>query len=223
MEDLEENTRDRLVSAAKGALGACPVVGPMMAEVVGHIIPKQRLDRVVHFLEELDKRVGHCESSLEKFKVNTKTEEGLDILEEGIVQAARSASGNRQEWLAGIVGKSLSSESLKYEEAKKILNIFRELTDPELIWLVYISEPQTLSSAFHQGLKHRYPDVLLPVSRELGRSQAEAERGALQDGYKNTLLRLGLANFKRDGRTLEITPLGLLIVRYLSSVEEKEN
>ena len=30
-------------------------------------------------------------------------------------------------------------EKLKYEEARKVLNLYRELTDPEIIWLIYYS------------------------------------------------------------------------------------
>ena len=50
MSDLDTNTRDRLVSVAQGVSGACPVVGPILSEAIGQLIPNQRLDRVVSFL-----------------------------------------------------------------------------------------------------------------------------------------------------------------------------
>lgn len=216
MSDLDTNTRDRLVSVAQGVAGACPVVGPILSEAIGQLIPNQRLDRVVSFLKTLEEDFANVQSRLDCIERNTATPEGLDILEEGMLQAARSVSEDRQKWLAAIVGSSLSSESLKYEESRKLLNLYRELADPELIWLIYISEPQALSSAYHQQLMNQYPDILQPASRSYGRSQEEADRSALQDGYKNTLLRLGLATLKQNGKTLEISPLGRLLVRYLS-------
>lgn len=216
MSELDTNTRDRLVSVAQGVAGACPVVGPILSEAIGQFIPSQRLDRVVSFLKTLEEDFANVQFRLDCIERNTATPEGLDILEEGMLQAARSVSEDRQKWLAAIVGSSLSSESLKYEESRKLLNLYRELADPELIWLIYISEPQTLNSTYHQQLMNQYPDILQPTSRSYGRSQEEADRSALQDGYINTLLRLGLATLKQNGQTLEISPLGRLLVRYLS-------
>tara|TARA_R100000322_G_scaffold97441_1_gene61372 strand:+ start:685 stop:1359 length:675 start_codon:yes stop_codon:yes gene_type:complete len=216
MSDLDTNTRDRLVSVAQGVAGACPVVGPILSEAIGQLIPNQRLDRVVSFLKTLEGDFANVQSRLDCIEHNAATPEGLDILEEGMLQAARSVSKDRQKWLASIVGHSLSSESLKYEESRKLLNLYRELADPELIWLIYISEPQTLSSAYHKQLMDQYPGILQPASRSNDSSQEEADRSALQDGYKNTLLRLGLATLKQNGQTLEISPLGRLLVRYIS-------
>lgn len=216
MSDLDANTHDQLVSVAQGVSGACPVVGPIISEAIGQLIPNQRLDRVVSFLKSLEEDFAQVQSRLDWIERNSATPEGLDILEEGILQAARSVSNDRQKWLAAIVGSSLSSESLKYEESRKLLNLYRELADPELVWLIYISEPQSLHSHDHKKLVDQYPDILHPASKSYGRSQEEANRAALQDGYKNTLLRLGLATLKQNGQTLEISPLGRLLVRYIS-------
>ena len=216
MSELDTNIKDRLVSVAQGVAGACPVVGPLLSEAIGQLIPNQRLDRVVSFLKTLEEDFANVQSRLDCIERNTATPEGLDILEEGVLQAARSVSKDRQKWLAAIVGSSLSSESLKYEESRKLLNLYRELADPELIWLIYISEPQMYSSTYHTKLMDQYPDILQPASRSYGMSQEEADRSAFQDGYKNTLLRLGLATLKQNGKNLEISPLGRLLVRYIS-------
>jgi len=216
MSDLDTNIRDRLVSVAQGVSGACPLIGPIISEAIGQLIPNQRLDRVVSFLKTLEEDFAQVQSRLDWIERNSATPEGLDILEEGMLQAARSVSKDRQKWLAAIVGSSLSSESLKYNESRKLLNLYRELADPELIWLIYISGPQAYSSSYHKELSDQYRDILNPASRGYGMSQEEADRSALQDGYKNTLLRLGLATLKQNGQALEISPLGRLLVRYIS-------
>lgn len=216
MPDLETNIRDRLASVAKGVSGACPLIGPIISEAIGQLIPNQRLDRVISFLKTLEEDFAQVQFRLSRIERNSATPEGLDILEEGMLQAARSVSKDRQKWLAAIVGRSLSSESLRYNESRKLLNLYRELADPELIWLIYISEPQGYSSPYHKELTDQYPDILNPASRSYGGSQEEVDRSALQDGYKNTLLRLGLATVKQNGSTLEISPLGRLLVRYIS-------
>ncbi|HFG1639843.1 TPA: hypothetical protein ACGFW1_003524 [Vibrio cholerae] len=39
---------------SKGALGAIPLVGPLAAEVVGAIIPNQRIERIETLLHDLE-------------------------------------------------------------------------------------------------------------------------------------------------------------------------
>jgi hypothetical protein len=63
----------------------------------------------------------------------------------------------------------------------------------------------------------KHPEILQPSSRSTGATQEEIDRGALQDSYKNTLVRLGLLE-QRD-QTYKMTALGHLLMRYI----EKEN
>ena len=213
MTNLEANSRDRLTFAAKGVVGACPLIGPLAAEAIGAIIPNQRLDRVVEFLRNLEAEVHKLDGRLENFEKNIKSTEGLDILEEGLIQAARSVSSDSKERLARLVGRSLSAEELLYEESRKLLNLFRELTDPEILWLLYFSLNPVMGPGPHQDLVIRHPEVLRPISREYGASQEQIDRAALQDSYKNTLLRFGLIELR--GKSHSVTSLGRLLVRYI--------
>ncbi|WP_417788414.1 hypothetical protein [Stutzerimonas xanthomarina] len=217
MSNLETNSHDRLVSAAKGVVGACPLIGPLAAEALGAIIPKQRLDRVVEFLRGLESEVQKLDCRLEKFEENIVGAEGLDILEEGLIQAARSVSIQRKQRLARLVGRSLTKDEVDYEESRKLLNLFRDLTDPEVIWLIYYSLNPVMGSGPHQDLIAKHPDVLKPISRAMGAPQDQTDRAALQDSYKNTLLRYGL--IERRGKSNQTTSLGRLMVRYIQ--EEK--
>jgi len=214
MNQLDTNTRDRLVSAAKSAAGALPFVGTLVSEVIDSAIPKLRIERVVSFLKSLDRRVGEIDEKLERFQKSLKSEEGLDIFEEGIMQASRAVSEERKQRLAHLVANSLSAEELKYSEARKLLNIYSELTDPEIIWLIFYSLNPVLGKGPHLEWVGKHPDVLKPISREMGAPQEQHERGALQDSYKLTLSRLGLTSEK--GRTISLTILGRLMVRYIA-------
>jgi hypothetical protein len=221
MSDLESNSKDRLVSAAKGVVGACPFIGALAAEAIGSLIPNQRLDRVVEFLRQLEKEVRNLDSRLDNFEKNLHNAEGLDIMEEGLVQAARSVSAERKERLAKLVARSLTREEMRYEDSRKLLNLFRELTDPELLWLIYYSMDPVLGPGPHRDLIDKHPDVLKPISRELGSSREQIDRAALQDSYKNTLLRFGLIDLQ--GNTHQITTLGRLMIRYIEDDDSDDN
>ena len=214
MNQLESNARDHLVSAAKGAAGALPFVGSMVSEVLDYVVPNLRFERVVAFLKTLDERIGALDKKLSNFEKNLKTEDGLDLFEEGIIQASRSVSEERKVRLARLVEKSLSSDEIKYEESRKLLNLYRELTDPEIVWLIYYSLNPVLGKGPHSEWAQKHPEILLPVSRELSAPTEQHERAALQDSYKSTLARLGLT--EERNRSTSLTTLGRMLVKYIT-------
>ena len=102
---LDSNRRDRLVSIANSAAGVLPGVGTLISEVMTAIIPDLRLERMVAFLKQLDSEVANIHGRLDTFEQHLQTEEGLDLLEEGCVQASRAVSAERKERLGRLVAK----------------------------------------------------------------------------------------------------------------------
>lgn len=215
--ELDTTTTDKLAAAARGIAAACPVFGGLVAEAVNSIIPNQKLDRVIGFLRHLDEKVSILDRDLSRAASRLQDERGLDLLEEGIVQAARALTEERRTHIGNLLARSLTQAELKYAESKKLLNLLRELTDAELLFLVYYSESPYLGSDFHRDLMEKHPDVLRPASRSLGIPQAEIDRGALREGYLSTLVRLGLLQQKENQHSL--TSLGRLLLRYVQQEE----
>lgn len=218
MNQLEPNSKDRLVSVAKAVAGTLPYIGTLVSELLDNVVPNLRFERIVVFLQALDLRVSQIDEKLEYFKINLASEEGIDLLEEGMLQASRSISRERKERLASILEKSLTKENLKYEESRKILNIFRELTDPEVIWLICYSLEPSFGKGPHSDWLEQHPDVLNPISRTITglNEQSEnenSEKAALQDSYKETLIRLGL--IQSNERTTNMTTLGQMVIKYI--------
>jgi len=189
---LDSNRRDRLVSIANSAAGVLPGVGTLISEVMTAIIPDLRLERMVAFLKQLDSEVANIHGRLDTFEQHLQTEEGLDLLEEGCVQASRAVSADR-----------------------KLLNIYRELTDPEIIWLIYYSLNPVFGDGPHKEWAKLHPEILEPVSKTMGASQEQIVKAALQESYKQTLQRFGLAEQK--GNRLSVTTLGRMLVQYIQA------
>lgn len=190
--------------------------GSFISELLDSVIPNLRLERIVDFLKKLDLKVTAIDESLENFKLNLSSEEGIDLFEEGLLQASRAVNEERKQRLASILAHSLSSEELEYEESKKIFNIFKELTDQETIWLIYYSLPQTTGTNGPRfKFREKHSDVLTPLSTLLNRSEKDQKKIALQDSYKDTLVRFGL--IKDNGRnSYSLTILGGMLVDYIS-------
>jgi len=220
MTQLDTNARDRLVSVAKGVAGALPFVGSMVGEVLDTIVPNLRFERVVSYLKTIDEEVGHLSERLANFEKNIKCEEGLDIFEEGILQATRAVSDQRKQRLARLVTHSLTADELKYEECRKVLNLYSELTDPEIVWLIYYSLNPTVGHGPHTEWLNKHPEILSPSRVHMGSSQEERDHAAIQESYKSTLSRLDLIS--NEGTIARLTQLGRLVVRYIES-ESKES
>jgi|GEM_PF-575740 len=220
MGQLETNSRDRLVSVAKAAAGALPFIGTLVGEALDTVVPNLRFERVVSYLKNLEQMVTRLDERISSFEKNLGTEEGLDIFEEGIVQASRAVSEERKERLARLVAKSLSAEEVKYAETKKLLNLYRELTDPEIVWLIFYSLNPVLGKGPHAEWVEKHPEILKPISRSMGAPQEQYERAALQDSYKATLLRLGLTTEKNGSAS--ITTLGRMLVSYVLDEQESK-
>jgi hypothetical protein len=220
MNQLEPNHRDRLVSVAKAAAGALPFIGTLVGEILDAVVPNLRFERVVSYLRTLEAEVTQIDDRMVAFEKHIKTEEGLDIFEEGMIQSARAISKDRKERLARLVARSLSADEMKYEKSRKLLNLYRELTDPEIVWLIFYSLNPALGKGPHTDWVEKHPKILNPISREMGAPQEQQEKAALQDSYKATLLRLGLA--EERNRTTSLTTLGRMLVSYISNEDESE-
>ena len=86
--ELEKNKTDLLTLAAKSVFGALPVAGPLLSELIGNLIPDQRIDRLVKYIIELERKLSDL--SAERIRELLKDSECIDLFEEGFVQASPS-------------------------------------------------------------------------------------------------------------------------------------
>lgn len=127
MENIKHNWVDSVVALTKGAAGAIPYAGGLVGELLGTIIPHQRLDRMSRFLEQLAVRVSRLEP--ERLKAKLTDHETIDLLEDGIIQATRALSDERLRYLSALLAGNIAEDSSSYQETKRLLAIMSELTD----------------------------------------------------------------------------------------------
>ena len=141
---LATSGRDYLIAAAKVGTVAATVhlnpaaaimLGPLLGELIGNILPGQRSDRFAKFAAVLNQRLSAVE---DKFLQSQLTNENFtDLVEEGLRQAARSLSDERREHIANLIANSLSQEDIEFIESKHLLRILGEINDIEVIWLKF--------------------------------------------------------------------------------------
>lgn len=199
--ELDSSKLDYIVTIAKSGLGLVPVVGSLLAELAGTVIPNQRIDRLVDFARRLEARLGTLEQ--EKLVQQCNDAECSDLLEEGMRQAASSLSDDRREYIASIIQTSLTTEEISHQESKHLLKILGDLSDVEIIWLRSYLNP-TLDG--DNEFRERHAAVLTPPRAYLDSPQSEIDKSAIVDSYRNHLFRLGLLeqHYKLDSKTKQL-------------------
>jgi len=184
---LKQDRIDHIVSSTKSVVGAVPMVGTLLGEIVSTIVPNQRIDRITKYLAELEERLETIEEEL--LATELKNEECVDLIEEGFVQASRAITDDRRVYIANVIANGISSSDIEYYETKFVLKIIQELNEQEVIWLrSYLCTTMGGDEEFRE----KYQNILEPTRAYAGSSDRDKEKAALQESYKQHLHRLNL-------------------------------
>jgi hypothetical protein len=173
----------------KGLLGAIPFVGPLAAEVIGQVIPRQRIDRLESLLRALEEKLQgeNKETIQDRF---TRPEQ-VDLLEDAFIQASRALSEERKNYLAALLKNSLREEDLKHLEYKRILGLLGQLNDAQIIILKYYSLAR-LRTDGHEEFVEAHKELLLRQPLTFGSPQSAHDRNAMLDSFRWQLVEVGL-------------------------------
>ncbi|EGQ8080102.1 hypothetical protein ACVTP5_002942 [Vibrio parahaemolyticus] len=225
---LDSNNVDLLVASTKSVLGAVPFAGPLLSEIVGSVIPNQRIDRLTRYIQELEARLALVEDI--KIENVLKSAEGVDLIEESFYQASRALTEDRRGYISNIVVNGIDDSIIDYSESKYLFKILEELNEQEVIWLRFYLHP-TIGG--DEEFREKHSNVLEPIHAFISSDERTVERSSLQESYKEHLERLGLIRSryridrqtgmpqfdKHTGKpsvsTRSITPIGKLLLKQI--------
>jgi hypothetical protein len=231
---LNSTSIDIIASASKGIVGAVPVAGALLAEIVGNIIPNQRVDRIVRFVRLLDERLVGIEQEVAKARLTQPA--GIDLLEDAFTQAARATTQDRLEQIASVVANGIAPAELDHAETKRMLWLLGQLSDIEVVLLRgrLVQTREDVDADKEWRAKHE--EVLRPRSPHLGSPREEIEEAMLHASYIQHVVDLGLLRHRfktvRKGEIPEfdektgmmkasgsdVTMLGRMLLRYLNLI-----
>ena len=180
---------------SKGVLGAIPFVGPMASEIVGAIIPNQRIDRIEKMLLMLETKLSKLDKSEIESKI--KSPEYVDIVEDCLIQTSRALTDERKDYIASLLKNSITSVEFNHLEYKKLLYILYQLNDIEIVILKsYSLNDDTVA---HYEFKGHHKDILFKSPATNISSASEVDSYAVYQTYRFNLFDLGLLkqNFKK--------------------------
>ena len=184
--ELENRKEDLIASALKGVCGALPIVGSSIAEIIGYLIPNQRIDRIASLLKALEAKIAPEEKA--KVEARMLKEKSIDLMEDGFLQAARALSEERIEHIASLLKNSLTDENLEQSAYKRLLFLLGEISDVEVIILKFCS----MSGTDYQEFWENHKEVLHAPAQYLGAPQEEIDKYTIYVSYRTNLERLSL-------------------------------
>lgn len=183
--DLGTNKNDIGVAFLKSLAVFIPGWGQFIGEVIGELIPNQRIDRITNYLKELEIRFSNIqEEVLNKLKEDVNF---IELIEESFYQASRAVTNERIQYIAEIVTNGIKDETIEFQESKYLLKLLQELNDIEIIWLRYYLFP-----GGDDDFQEKHPNILNKISTYSGVSEETYNKAALQESYIEHLKRLKL-------------------------------
>ena len=218
---------DYITAAIRGVLGAVPYAGSLLAEILGAIIPNQRMDRLARFAEQLDVRLREIEHTVVREQLGN--ENFTELVDEGARQAVRAVSDERLAYIANLITHGISSEHIKYVESKHLLRMLGELNDLEIVWLRSYLSSRGDDEEFYEA--HR--GVLDPISPAFGDPESDVDKAAIEDSYSEHLANLDLLEREYEietshrttrlkVRSYRLTTLGRLMLRAIGLASEED-
>ena len=189
-DQLDSDWRDRAALVTKIAASFVPVFGGPLAELITEVIPRQRQERIVEYLRQLDARL----TNLEKERVGRilADAEKIDLIESGGYLAARATTSDRISKIAEIVFRGLKADEVNDMRRKRLLGLFGEIDDDEFLLLnAYGQSYGGLDSSAWNAIDQ-------PPPAHFGSSKEQLDDAKLYDLGKQSLLRLGLLQRKFD-------------------------
>jgi hypothetical protein len=217
--DLGSTKRDGRAAVLRAAAGLFPYGGQALAELIDHLIPNQRVQRIETYLRYLAERLDTLEEG--ELRSRLRDPERIDLFEDGALQAVRALSDERQQQITTLVANGIADKTCDYLENKRVLRLLGELDDPEIIMLAaYLPENRT------GEYRRRHAHVLKEASHgyrrpAIGEPQREKDRYVVHDAGEQHLLRLGLLSQRqrrdrdvgRPSRPEALTALGRLLLQ----------
>ena len=192
MEDtnLNNNKFDTLTLVLKSAASIVPYIGAPIAEIIGTVIPNQRLDRIVSFIENLRGKVDDIENKINK---RSKTDPSfLDFFEDELLQVGRATTGERINYLSNLLICGINADQADLLAAKQLLRLLGQLNDAEIIWLNYYY----IDLYKRKDFIEKNPVILNPIITYQGMSEKDLQASIIQRNYKQRLEELHLIETK---------------------------
>ena len=226
--NLENDKSDIVAVIMKSVVSLVPYIGGPIAEVIGYVVPNQRLDRLTRFVKIIKEKVEDIDE-----KINKRSKQDpifLDFFEDELTQVSRATTEERMNYLSNLLVNGIDSDEADLLAAKQLLRILGQLNDAEIIWLKYYYTDYAERKDFIE----KNSALLQPIPRYMTMDKKDYRTSVIQESYKQRLEELHLVESKIrfdsetglpklnspkigfEKKSIEITPLGKQLIEIIT-------
>lgn len=136
---LRATAADNLAEGLRAATSLIDVVAPgwgsIFGSLIGQVIPDLREKRVLQYLTRLGSELKEMQTRVDQIDWKSHPE-SVALFEDAALIAARSTSQTRIDRIASVVAGHITREEKLVSQARSLLKLSAELTDPEAALLV---------------------------------------------------------------------------------------
>ena len=214
--NMKVNMTDIITTGVASAIGCIPVCGSGIAELIHLVIPNQRQDRIVKYIEDLNERLKKLNCTVESLK-NKFTNYKYGVFTYDCIRSVvNEAYDEKIEYYKNICAKGIMGEEKEVEEARKILKILEQIDYSEILFLEKYYYTKHLDrkklAEIDQKLNITFPDIKREKTKE------EKRIDLFNQVSKNNLLKQMLIQRSEKTHENEITDLGELLLKEMELI-----
>jgi hypothetical protein len=218
--NLQTNLTDYTTSILKSVFGLIPIVGPVAQELLGIIIPRQRMDRVVKFVELLSEDFNKIRVDFDSFLSKVSDARYSTLFYKACVGSADAYSEERIKYIKNIFVYGLEQKDMQVYKAEGLLNLLNKVTDIEIVYLrcYYLYKWDLQGFKEYQAKTGLY---ILQPNIHGGMSREEIDDEVAKSIYLRNLVSYGLLEIELDIRgksKYKCSSVGDLLIRTIDSV-----
>lgn len=227
--DLKDKGTGIVVAAAKAGIvmGGMVAGGPLAAfgaglaaEMISIVVPQYKQERYEKWVNEIERRVQVLEGvERERAEEREHSPEFADLFENATRQAIHALSEERRQQLATLLVNSLCEDEVNYLRRKRLLEIFGQVNDAELLLLQssVLSNQESLEfwkqhpqlrpplahiSATQSGIHYWKRNSVSVPSDHSKASQEDVDKSIVFESFQHHLADLGLLKprYKKPAR-----------------------
>lgn len=227
--DLEPNKTDVITSVVSTAAGYIPIAGGVISEIIRMVIPKQREDRIVKFLANIDKRLNELEITVEKLQLIFKNTKYGGFTFECLRDVVNDKFEEKMVYYQNLYITGITSEEQEMLNMSNLMRLVSDMDYKEILYLKFYYYADYVDNQKIQEVQQLLNQGSIAPNYTMDMNQKELDNETYKQITLNALVNKGLLERKveyigknrREKTKYKLTSLGRLLLRKIGEVADE--
>lgn len=227
--DLEPNKTDVITSVVSTAAGYIPIAGGVISEIIRMVIPKQREDRIVKFLANIDKRLSELEITVEKLQLIFKNTKYGGFTFECLRDVVNDKFEEKMVYYQNLYITGITSEEQEMLNMSNLMRLVSDMDYKEILYLKFYYYADYVDNQKIQEVQQLLNQGSIAPNYTMDMNQKELDNETYKQITLNALVNKGLLERKveyigknrREKTKYKLTSLGRLLLRKIGEVADE--